>query len=98
MAVQAFVYALAAGAAAIAAWIFARYTRFGPRSLFWAAVHAVVAYCLLRLAPVLLRAIDEGDVVVYRFVAVFGVALPMFVYGFLSGAWVTRAAVGLLRR
>jgi hypothetical protein len=28
---------------------------------------------------------------------VFGVALPLLVYAFLSGGWATRVALGLLR-
>ena len=28
----------------------------------------------------------------------FGVALPLFIYAFLSGGWVGRAALGLLDR
>jgi VIT1/CCC1 family predicted Fe2+/Mn2+ transporter len=30
-------------------------------------------------------------------VCAFGVALPLFVYAFLSGGWVTRLSMGLLR-
>jgi hypothetical protein len=87
-----------AGSAAIALWILVRFTGFGPRSLFWAGVHAVVAFALLRLAPFVLGTIGASDAVAYRYAAVFGVALPLFVYGFLSGGWVTRVAMGLLRR
>jgi hypothetical protein len=96
--VQLFFYALVAGAAAIALWILARYAAFGPRSLFWAAVHVVVAYVLLRLVPFVLGTIGSGDTAALRYGAVFAVALPMFVYAFLSGGWLTRAAAGLLRR
>lgn len=98
MSVQLFFYALVAGSASIALWILARYAAFGPRSLFWAGVHVVVAYVLLRLVPFVLSAIGTSDTVALRYGAVFGVALPMFVYAFLSGGWVTRAASGLLRR
>jgi hypothetical protein len=94
--VQAFFYVLVTGAALLAMWILVRYAGFGPRSLFWAGAHAVVAYVLLRLVPVVLGTIGTGEVVA-RYAAVFGVVLPMFVYGFLSGGWVTRAAVGHLR-
>jgi hypothetical protein len=95
--VQAFLYVVLAGAAAIAMWILARYTGFGPRSLFWAGVHAVVAYVLIRLAPFVLGRVATGGVA-YRYAAVFGLILPMFVYALLSGGWVTRAALGSLRR
>jgi hypothetical protein len=96
--VQAFLYVLLAGAAAIAMWILARFAGFGPRSLFWSGVHAVVAYVLLRLAPVFMGEMATGGGVAYRYAAVFGVALPMFVYALLSGGWVTRAALGSVRR
>jgi hypothetical protein len=96
--VQVFLYLLMAGSAAIALWILVRHAGFGPRSLFWAGVHAVVAYCLLRLVPAVLPALGSDESVAFRYVTAFGIALPMFVYGFLSGGWVTRAAMGLLRR
>ena len=31
------------------------------------------------------------------YLQVFGVALPLLVYAFLSGGWVTRVALGMLR-
>jgi hypothetical protein len=95
--VQAFTYVLLVGAAALALWIVVRFTRFGPQSLLWAGVHVVISYSLLRLTPVFVGAI-EGDGMARRIGVVLGVALPLFVYTFLSGAWVTRAAMGLLRR
>ena len=98
MSILAFFYVLAAGAAALALWIFQRFKGFGPRTLLWAAVHAVVAYVLLRLAPPLVRRVATDDVVALRYVTALGIVLPLLVYGFLSGAWVTRAAVGTLRR
>lgn len=97
MSAVAFTWALALGSAAIALWILARYATFGPRSLLWAGVHVVLAFGLLRLVPVLVGAIGDGHLVL-RYCAVFGLVLPMFVYGFLSGGWVTRAALGQLRR
>ena len=98
MSVQLFFYALVASSAAIAVWILARYAAFGPRSLLWAGVHVVVAYVLLRLVPFVLGTIGSSETLALRYGAVFGVAMPMFVYAFLSGGWVTRAAAGLLRR
>jgi hypothetical protein len=98
MTVQAFFFALATGAAVLALWILVRFTGFGPRSLIWAGVNAVAAYTLLRVAPSIVHAINASETPVRQFVAVFAFALPMFVYGFLSGGWVTRAALGHLRR
>ena len=63
---------------------------------FWAAVHVVIAIVLLRLVPI--GAITSSPIPAARYVAVFGLALPMFVYAFLSGGWVARAAIGMLPR
>jgi len=98
MSTQAFFSILVAGAAVIAFWILVRHARFGPRSLLGAGVNAVAAYALLRLAPFVVHAINATETPVRQFLAVFGFALPMFVHSFLSGGWVTRVAVGQLRR
>jgi|GraSoiStandDraft_4_1057263.scaffolds.fasta_scaffold859915_2 uncharacterized membrane protein SpoIIM required for sporulation len=98
MSAQVFFYALAAGAAGLALWILVRFAGFGPRSLVWAGVHAVLAYTLLRVAPIIVHAVNASETPTRQFVAVFGFALPMFVYAFLSGGWVTRVALGQLRR
>lgn len=98
MSAQGFFSILAAGSAVIALWILVRYTGFGPRSLLWAGANAVAAYTLLRVAPIVVHAINASETPVRQFVAVFGFAFPMFVYGFLSGGWVTRAALGQIRR
>ena len=86
------------GAALLALWIMARYTNFGPRSVGWAIAHVVVACIVLRLLPFALDAIRGIGVPGVAYVELFGVALPLFVYAFLSGGWVGRAALGLLRR
>jgi hypothetical protein len=86
------------GAALLAFWIIARYTNFGPRSVGWAIVHVVIACVVLRLLPLALDAIRGSGIPAVAYVELFGVALPLFVYAFLSGGWVGRAALGLLRR
>jgi hypothetical protein len=96
--VHAFVFTLTCGAAMLALWIMARYTDFGPRSIVWAVVHVVIACVVLRLLPVALDAIRGSGIPAVAYVEVFGIALPLFVYAFLSGAWVGRAALGMLRR
>jgi hypothetical protein len=97
MSSQAFTAALVTGAALLALWIMARHAGFGPRSLIWAAIHVIVAIVLLRLVPAELAAIRAIHLPALAYVQVFGVALPLLVYGFLSGGWVTRIALGLLR-
>jgi hypothetical protein len=94
---QAFVLALTCGAALLALWILARFANFGPRSLVWALVHVILACMLLRLVPSTLLSASSSSIPVARYLGVFGVALPLFVYAFLSGGWVTRLAIGLLR-
>ena len=98
MGTQAFVLALTCGAALLALWILTRFTNFGPRSLVWAIVHVIVACVLLRLVPSTLDSTSTSSFPAARYVTVFGLALPLFVYAFLSGGWVARSAMGLLRR
>jgi hypothetical protein len=89
---------LLVGAAALAFWIIVRYSGFGPQTVVRAIVHVIVAIVLLHLLlPVGLDAVDSAGVPAADYVQVFGVALPLFVYTFLSGGWTTRAAMGLLR-
>jgi hypothetical protein len=96
--VNGFLLAMTCGAALLALWIMARYTDFGPRSVGWAIVHVVIACVVLKLLPYPLEAIRASGIPAVAYVEVFGVALPLFVYAFLSGGWVGRAALGLLRR
>jgi hypothetical protein len=49
------------------------------------------------LLPFGLDAVEASGVPAADYVKVFGIALPLFVYAFLSGGWTTRAAMGLLR-
>jgi hypothetical protein len=89
---------LTCGAAVLALWILARFTNFGPRSIVWAIVHIVVACVLLRLVPFALDATRSSGIPGARYIEIFGLALPLFVYAFLSGAWVARIGVGMLPR
>jgi hypothetical protein len=85
------------GSAALALWILARYSNFGPRTLLWAIAHVVVAMALLQFVSVPLDVIKASGLPATRFFCAFGVALPLFVYAFLSGGWVTRLSIDLLR-
>jgi hypothetical protein len=94
----AFTLVLVVAAAVLALWIMVRYSGFGPHTVVRAVVHVLVAMVLLQLVlPVGLDAVDASDIPAALYVKVFGVALPLFVYAFLSGGWTTRAAMGLLR-
>ena len=98
MSIQVFVIALVSGSAALAFWILARHTSFGPKTIFWAIANVLLAMLLLRLVSVPLDAINSSSLPAVRFLDVFGVALPLFVYAFLSGGWIGRVALGMLRR
>ena len=97
LSVHTFVLALLGGSAALALWILARYVNFGPRRLVWAIIHVVAAMALLQFVSVPLDLVNASGLPAARFVCAFGIALPLFVYAFLSGGWVTRLSVGLLR-
>lgn len=90
-------FVLLGGSAALALWILARYSNFGPRKLVWAVIHVVVAMTLLQFVSVPLDLVNASGLPAARFLCAFGVALPLFVYAFLSGGWITRLSMGLLR-
>jgi hypothetical protein len=98
MGIHAFVLAMACGAALLALWIIVRFTTFGPRSVAWAIVHVIAACFLLRVVRFPLAAIGGSGIPAAAYVQLFGVALPLFIYAFLSGGWVGRAALGMLDR
>jgi hypothetical protein len=85
-------------AASIAHWIIARFTDFGPRSMRGAIIHVVAAIVLIvvLLSPVM-DALGASGIPGALYVQLFGVALPLLVYAFLGGGWVTKVALGLLR-
>jgi hypothetical protein len=97
LSVHTFVLVLLGGAAALALWILARYSSFGPRTLVWAIIHVVAAMTLLQFVLVPLGLVNSSGLPAARFLCAFGIALPLFVYAFLSGGWITRLSVGLLR-
>jgi hypothetical protein len=93
-----FMLFLVVGSALLAFWIIVRFGDFGPKTIVRAIIHVVVAMVLLHLLlPFGLDAVDAAGVPAADYVQVFGVALPLFIYAFLSGGWTTRAAMGLLR-
>jgi hypothetical protein len=98
MSPHAFSIVLMCGSALLALWIIARYTEFGPRSIVGAIIHVIAAMVLLMLVlPPALDALGASGFPARLYVQMFGVALPMLVYAFLSGGWVARLALGMLR-
>ena len=94
---QAFAITLIVGSALLALWIQWRYSRFRPTTVLWALLHVGVACALLRLLPLALENASGSGVAAYVYVEIFALALPALVYAFLSGAWLTRLAIGMLR-
>ncbi|HEU5211797.1 MAG TPA: hypothetical protein VFU10_03435 [Gaiellaceae bacterium] len=92
-----FAIALILGSALLALWIISRFAGIGPKSLGWAIVHVVAACALLRAVPPVLERLGESGMPGIQFIEVFGMALPALVYGFVSGGWMTRLTLGLLR-
>lgn len=97
MTAQGFSIVLIVSAALLALWILWRYARFGPKTIFWALIHVVVACIVLRLVPFAFSERTTDEVPPVAFLEIFAIALPALVYAFLSGGWLTRIAVGLLR-
>lgn len=98
MTAQSYGLALMVGSALLAFWILWRYAGFGPKSVLWAAVHVIFAYAALRAVPFALDRIGTSGPTTIEYVEIFAIALPALVYAFLSGGWVARVALGLLRR
>jgi len=95
---QTFGLMLMIGSALLAFWVLWRYAGFGPKTILWAAVHVIVAYGVLRAVPFALDRIGTNGPTTVEYVEIFGIALPALVYAFLSGGWMARLALGLLRR
>jgi hypothetical protein len=94
---QEFAIVLMVGAALLALWILWRYASFGPKTLFWALAHVVLACVLLRLMPLAFPSPGSAATSLRLYVEVFALALPALVYAFLSGGWLTRLAIRQLR-
>jgi hypothetical protein len=98
MSPHTFVLILTCGAAVLALWIIARFTGFGPTSFAGAVAHVVAAMVLLKLVlPPGLDVISASGLPATSYLKLFGLALPLLVYAFLSGGWATRLAIGHLR-
>jgi hypothetical protein len=93
-----FAVTLAVGAAVLALWMMVRFSRFGPSTVMWALLNVIAACVLLQvLLPTAMDAIGASGFPAAIWVSVFGVALPLLIYAFLSGGWMMRAAMSLLR-
>ncbi|HEY7207143.1 MAG TPA: hypothetical protein VH416_02790 [Gaiellaceae bacterium] len=94
MNLHTFAIALALAAGLLALWILVRFETAGPRTVVAAFANVVLAILVLRLVvPTVMGAVQHRGLPADKFVAAFGVALPGFVYAFLSGAWTMRVFV-----
>jgi len=95
---QVFAVTLAVGAALLAVWTIARFSGFGPKTVIWAIVNVIAACVLLQvLLPTAMDVIGASGLPLAIWISIFGVALPLLIYAFLSGGWMLKVAVGSLR-
>lgn len=82
------------GAVALVAWVFARYPKFGPRSIRGAIVACLGGLAAPKLGLAVLPLVERmpGGLLL----ALFGVVLPVFVAMFLTIGWLMRACAGAL--
>jgi hypothetical protein len=96
MSADAFIACMFVAAALLAGWILVRFERLGPRSLLGAVVGWAASGALIIAIPTLNQGVLAWDLPETRLVIVFGVALPIFTYFFLAGAWFMRSVMELL--
>jgi hypothetical protein len=85
---SAFTPAAFVGLGLIALWIYTRFPSRRPRGLMRAAGHVIVSFAVLMLLPVglhLALSVGTGPEVGLAFL--FGVAMPILCYVFLSWVW-----------
>src|SRR5262249_30348415 len=96
MSADAFIGCMLIGAALLAGWILVRFERLGPRSGVGAAGGWGGSRGLLGSVPALIPGGFAPRLPEARLVVVFGLALPIFTYFFLAGAWFMRSLMDLL--
>ena len=82
-----------AAAALLAGWVLVARPGVGPRSVWWAALLAIVAFALGDGTPYLVRLIAKVPFGPY--IALFLCVLPMLFFMLISAAWLIRALLGL---
>ena len=96
MSADAFIACMFVGAALLAFWVLVRFERLGPRSLIGAVCGWAASGALIFAIPALVQGVLAWDLPEARLVVIFGVALPIFTYFFLAGAWFMRSVMELL--
>jgi hypothetical protein len=95
MSADVFIACMFVAAALLALWILVRFEGIGPRSLLGAVVGFAASGALIIAIPTLNHGVLAWDLPETRLVVVFGVALPIFTYFFLAGAWFMRTVMEL---
>lgn len=90
MSPHTFVLILVLGSAAIAFWVGARFPSAGPSTLSHCLLNLLAGVAAIRAIPGLTNALVDVSAELARFLAPFGVALPLFTYAFLTGLWLMR--------
>src|SRR5262245_3962922 len=96
MSADAFIACMFVAAALLAGWLLVRFERIGPRTLIGAVCGWAASGALIFAIPSLVEAVVAWDLPEARLVVIFGVALPIFTYFFLAGAWFMRSVMELL--
>ena len=96
MSADAFIGCMLIGAALLAGWILVRFERLGPRSVVGAACGWAASGALIACIPAFIQGVFASGLPEARLVVVFGLALPIFTYFFLAGAWFMRSLMDLL--
>ena len=91
-----FVIALGIGAFVLAFWVQFRFPNLTPQNLGWALFHLIIAGVLGKLTKVVFSSVEL--VPVGTMALVFGLALPVLVYSFVTGMWLIRVAQGAMGR
>jgi hypothetical protein len=90
MSPHSFVLVLVGASAVLAFWLGARFPGLGPTSFSFAVLHLLCGFAGVRAISGLTNAAVAFSPNVARFLAPFGIALPLFIYAFLTGFWLTR--------
>jgi len=96
MSADAFIACMFVGAALLAGWFLVRFEQVGPRSLMGAVCGWAASAALILAIPSFVEAVVAWDLPEARLLVIFGVALPIFTYFFLAGAWFMRSVMELL--
>jgi hypothetical protein len=85
---HAFTQLFLLGAAALAIWVYARWPRLTPSTLWTALLHVAAATLAAPLCVPVVRLLASYGTVPTSLLAVFAVALPVLTYMLLVALWV----------